>query len=240
MSLSFKKKNVDLHTISDVDLITKNPSSLLCEALKAARTNLMYTMSEIEGCKTVMVTSAFSAEGKTTTCINIAATLAQLQAKVLLVDADLRRPRMHTYLEVKNKEGLANHLGGFATVESIINRMEEFNFDYITAGNVPPNPAELLASKKFAAFLDSVKEKYDYIIIDTPPVNAVADALSVAASVENVLLVCRCGISITQEVKKAVSALEFAQAKILGFIAIDAQSRKAKTYETYSGYYGYR
>ena len=240
MSFSFRKKKVDPHAISDVDLITKKPSSSLSEALKAARTNLMYTLSEIEGCKTVMITSAFSAEGKTTTCINIAATLAQVQAKVLLIDADLRRPRVHTYLEVKNKEGLANHLGGFAAVESIINRMEGFDFDYITAGNIPPNPAELLSSKKFAAFIDVVKEKYDYIIVDTPPVNAVADALSVAASVENVLLVCRCGISITKEVQKAVSALEFAQAKILGFITIDAQNKKIKNYETYSGYYGYR
>lgn len=240
MSFSFRKNKVDPHVISDVDLITKKPSPSLSEALKAARINLMYTLSEIEGCKTVMVTSAFSAEGKTTTCINIAATLAQVQAKVLLVDADLRRPRVHTYLEVKNAEGLANHLGGFATIESIINRMKGFDFDYITAGNIPPNPAELLSSKKFAAFLDAVKEKYDYIIIDTPPVNAVADALAVVACTKNVLLVCRCGISITQEVKKAVSALEFAQSKILGFITIDAQNKKVKNYETYSGYYGYK
>ncbi len=240
MSLSFKNKKVALHEISDVDLITKNPSPSLCEALKAARTNIMYTLAEIKGCKTVMVTSAFSAEGKTTTCINIAATLSQVRERVLLVDADLRRPRIHTYLEVKNKEGLANHLGGFAIIESIINRMEGFGFDYITAGSIPPNPAELLSSKKFASFLDAVKEKYDYIIIDTPPVNAVADALSVAAGAENVLLVCRCGISITQEVKKAVSALEFAQVKILGFITIDAPNKKKKRYGRYSGYYVYR
>lgn len=240
MSFLFKKNKIDLHTISDVDLITKNPSSALSEALKAVRTNLMYTLSDIEGCKTVMVTSAFSAEGKTTTAINIAATLGQIEAKVLLVDADLRRPRVHTYLGVKNTEGLANHLGGFASIDQVVRRMDEFNFDYITAGNVPPNPAELLASKKFSNFMDAVKEKYDYIIIDTPPVNAVTDALSVAASVENVAFVCRCGISITKEVQKAVSALEFAHAKILGFITIDAQSKKTKSYETYSGYYGYR
>lgn len=240
MSFSFKKKKIDPHAISDVDLITKKPSSSLSEALKALRTNLMYTLAEIQGSKTMMITSAFSAEGKTTTCINIAATLAQVRTKVLLVDADLRRPRIHTYLEVKNGHGLANHLGGFATVESIINKMEKFDFDYITAGNLPPNPAELLSSKKFVEFLDAVKEKYDYIIIDTPPVNAVADALSVIASAKNVVLVCRCGISITKEVQKAILALEFAQAKILGFITIDARNRKIKNYEKYSGYYGYR
>lgn len=240
MNFPFKKKHIDSHTISDVDLITKNPSSSLSESLKAARTNLMYTLSDVDGCKTVMITSAFSAEGKTTTCINLAAVLAQIEAKVLLIDADLRRPRVHTYLGVKNTEGLANHLGGFAPIDTIIRRMKEFKFDYITAGNIPPNPAELLSSKKFGIFLSNLKESYDYIIIDTPPVNAVADALSVASCVENVVFVCRCGISITKEVQKAVSALEFAQAKILGFITIDSQNKKIKNYETYSGYYAYR
>ncbi len=240
MRFPFRKKKIDPHTISDVDLITKNPSSSLSEAIKAARTNLMYTLADIEGCKTIMLTSAFSAEGKTTTCINIAATLAQIGARVLLIDADLRRPRVHTYLDVKNTDGLANHLGGFAPIDTVIRRMEKFNFDYITAGNIPPNPAELLASKKFGVFMEAVKEKYDYIIIDTPPVNAVSDALSVAVSVENVVLVCRCGISITKEVKKAVSALEFTHAKILGFITIDAQNKNTKSYEAYSGYYSNR
>ncbi len=235
-----KAKKRNLHITSDADLITKNPNAALSEALKATRINLMYTLSEDEGGKAFLVTSAFSAEGKTSTCINLAATLAQTEAKVLLVDADLRKPRIHAYLGVKNKDGLANHLGGFASIESIIKRMTEFNFDYITAGDIPPNPAELLSSKKFDAFVEQVKEHYDYIVIDTPPVNAVADALSVVAAVKNVVFICRCGISITSEVKKAVSALEFAQAKILGFVTIDAQGKKVDNYDAYSGYYNYR
>ncbi len=240
MKFFFKKKNIDLHTSSDADLVIKNPSPLLSEAIKAARTNLMYTLADIEGCKTVMFTSAFSAEGKTTTCINVASALAQVEAKVLLIDADLRCPRVHAYLDAKNKDGLANYLGGFAPIESIIHTMKEFNFDYITAGNIPPNPAELLSSKKFGDFLEKVKEKYDYVIIDTPPVNAVADGLSVASNVENVVVVCRCGVSDTNEMKKAVSALEFAHSKILGFITIDAKTKKAKKYKAYSGYYAYK
>ncbi|MBO5733648.1 MAG: CpsD/CapB family tyrosine-protein kinase [Clostridia bacterium] len=244
MQFPFSKKNSkhNLHVISDADLITKNPDASLSEALKAARINLMYTLSEDEEekGKALLVTSAFSAEGKTTTCINLAATLAQTEAKVLLIDADLRKPRIHSYLGVKNQEGLANHLGGFSSIESVIRRMNEFNFDYITAGNIPPNPAELLSSKKFSALVEQLREHYDYIIFDTPPVNAVADVLSVVAAIENVVFICRCGISITSEVKKAISALEFAHAKILGFITINAQGKKTDNYSTYSSYYYYR
>ena len=239
MNFLFKKgKKQDLHITSDRDLITKNPDPALSEALKSARINIMYTLSdEEESGKTLLVTSAFSAEGKTTTCINLAVTLAQTESKVLLIDADLRKPRIHSYLGVKNKAGLANHLGGFADIESIINRMDNFNFDYITAGDIPPNPAELLASNKFSAFVEKLKETYDYILFDTPPVNAVADALAVVPAIKNVVFVCRCGISITTEVKKAVSALEFTNAKILGFVTIDSQDKKSDFYEAYSSYY---
>lgn len=243
MQLPFlKRKKLDLHTMSDFDLITKNPDVVLSEAFKSARTNLMYALSdEEEKSKALLTTSSFSGEGKTTTCINLAATLAMTDKNVLLVDADLRNPRIHCYLEVKNKEGLANHLGGFSSIESTINTIDEFNFDYITAGNIPPNPAELLSSNKFSNFVEEVKKKYDYVIFDTPPVNAVADALSVVSCVKNVVFVCRCGVSLTSEVKKAISALEFAQAKILGFITIDSsENKKNDKYEKYSGYYDYR
>ena len=242
MKLSFVKKNRKHHShdISDKELVTKSPDASLTEALKVVRTNLMYTLSENEGDKAVLITSAFSAEGKTSTCINLAATLAMTEAKVLLIDADLRKPRIHTYLEVKNTDGLANHLGGFAKIDSIVKRMTKYNFDYITAGNIPPNPAELLASKKFERFIEEVQAKYDYVIFDTPPVNAVSDALSIVKHINNVVFICRCGISTTSEVKKAISALEFAQAKILGFITIAPQHKKRDYYDSYSGYYYYR
>ena len=200
---SKKKRKHHIHNVSDRELITRTPDASLTEALKVARTNLMYSLSDNEGGKTLLITSAFSAEGKTTTCINLAATLAMTESKVLLVDADLRKPRVHAYLEVKNTDGLANFLGGFSKVEDIIRRYDEFNFDYITAGSLPPNPAELFASKKFFDFVQQIKDNYDYIIFDTPPVNAVSDALSIVNCVKNVVLICRCGISATKEVSKA-------------------------------------
>ena len=239
MSFSlFKKKRrgEGLHILSDADLIIKNPNSMLAESLKAARTNLMYTLADEEGGKALLVTSAFSAEGKTTTCINLAATLAQTDAKVLLIDADMRKPRVHTCLGVKNTEGLANHLGGFSDIDTIIKK-SEFDFDYITAGNIPPNPAELLSSAKCGKFLETVKERYDYVVIDTPPVNVVADSLSISSYVKNVVFVCRCGVSITSEVKKAVSTLEFAHARILGFITIDSSRKKVQDYSKNYYYY---
>ncbi len=242
MSFLFQRKNKkrDLHKSSNMDLITKNPDPSLSEAFKAVRTNIMYTLSNVDGGKTVLVTSAFSAEGKTTTSINLAATLALTEARVLLIDADLRRPRIHTYLGVKNTEGLANHLGGFSEISSIVKRYKEFDFDYITAGDIPPNPAELLSSKKCFEFVEEIKKHYDYIIFDTSPVNAVADALSLSSFVKHVIFVCRCGISLRSETKRAISALEFAKSKILGFITINAQNKKIKNFDTYSGYYYYK
>ena len=241
MRFPFKKITKDLHVNSEHNLVVKNPNPILSEALKAARINIMYTLSdEEEGAKTLLVTSAFSGEGKTTTSINLATTLAQTQSKILLVDADLRKPRVHQYLGVKNADGLSNHLGGFSDIDSVINHSDEFNIDYIVAGDIPPNPAELLGSKKFAEFVKTVKERYDFILFDTPPVNAVADALAIVPTVKNAVFVCRCGVSVTTEVQKAVSALEFTNAKILGFITIDAHERKAEYYQMYSSYYHYK
>lgn len=237
MSSLFKKTRKNVHSDSSNNLIIKNPDPILSEALKTARINVMYTLSDEDGAKTFMVTSSFSSEGKTTTSVNLATTLAQTQSKILLIDADLRRPKVHEYLGVKNTNGLSNHLGGFVDIDSVINHSEEFNFDYITAGDIPPNPAELLSSNKFKEFVKQIKESYDYIVFDTPPVNAVADALAVVPTVKNVVFVCRCGVTVTNEVEKAVSALEFAKAKILGFITIDANRKKRDYYQLYSTYY---
>jgi len=236
--LDFMKKNRPLHVQSESDLITKNSSPVLSEALKLARTNLMYALSDIEGGKCLLLTSALAGEGKTTTCINLAVSLAQTEARVLLIDADMRCPRMHTYLGLENKEGLANFLGGFADLESVVKRLDKYNLDCITAGALPPNPAEMLSSKKMKSFIEEAKEHYDYVIFDTPPVNIVADAQVLASLVKNVVFVLKCGKSLMTEVKKAIATLNFADAKILGFVAIEKNQKKQSQH--YASYYSTR
>ena len=235
-----KKQSRPKHILSDNDLIFKNSSPALSEALKAARINLMYSLSEDDAGKCVLITSASPAEGKTTSCINLAVSLAQTECRVLVIDADLRRPRIHKCLDVKNKEGLANYLGGFSELSSIVSHIEDLNLDVITAGNLPPNPTELLGSKKMQRLIETVKQEYDYILLDTPPVNVVADAMTLTQLVKNAVFVCRCGCTLTTEVKKALSALTFASAKILGFITIDAPQKKKNNDDNYSGYYYYQ
>lgn len=226
------------HVLSDADFITKHPSPALSESLKAARTNLMYALAHAEGGKCVFLTSALPGEGKTTTCINLAVSLAQTESRVLLIDADLRCPRIHTYLNLKNKEGLANYLGGFCELNAIVNHLDDVNLDCITAGSLPPNPTELLSSKKMQNFIETIKEQYDYILFDTPPVNIVADASALAKLVENAVFVCKCDSSLNSEIQKALSTLKFANAKVLGFITIE--SNRKKKGKNYSGYYYYQ
>lgn len=232
---TLKKKN-NKHILSSADLITKNDDPMLTEAIKAARTNLIYSLANTEGGKCVVITSCQAAEGKTTTCINMAVSLAQTEARVLLIDADLRRPRTHTYLGKKNKEGLANHLGGFCDLDAIIHRIDDLNLDYISSGDLPPNPAELLSSQKIEKLIATVKDRYDYILFDTPPINLVTDATALIRLIGNTLLICKCGATITSEIQKALNKLEFVNAKVLGFMTINQQCSKRKL-KDYSGYY---
>ena len=235
---NFLKKKTREHVASDADLITKNNDPMLSEAVKSARTNLMYSMANIEGGKCVAITSCVAAEGKTTTCINLAVSLAQTEARVLLIDADLRRPRIHTYLDIKNKAGLANYLGGFCDLDTVIHRIDDLNLDYITCGDLPPNPAELLSSEKFKHLIDAVKDRYDYILFDTPPVLPVTDATALIRLIEHTVLVCKCGVSVSAEIEKVINKLKFTNGNILGFVVIDRQ-HNTKKLKNYSAYYNY-
>ena len=145
------------------------------EAYKSIRTNIMLSILK-KGCKTIVVSSGSPAEGKTTTTINLAISIAQADQRVLLIDCDLRKPKMHHYFGVSNAPGLTNYIsdsvknnGPKTDLYSIIHRTEFSNLSLLCAGSIPPNPAELLGSEPMAEFLQQISRDYDYVIIDTPP-----------------------------------------------------------------------
>ena len=139
------------------------------EAYKTIRTNLSFLLTANES-NVLTITSPNAGEGKSTTAVNMAIAFSQLGEKVLIVDADMRRASLHKKMKLENKLGLSNVLAGFIKVEEAIHSVND-TLDVITAGQLPPNPSELLGSSRFKAFLEEVSEKYSYVIIDTPPVN---------------------------------------------------------------------
>jgi len=159
--------------------VLSKPKSAIAEAFRALRSGLqfLYRKQGIEGCKTVLVTSSVSGEGKTFTSINIASVFALSQKKTVLVGLDLRKPKIFGDFDINNATGVVNFLVNDATVADIIQPTKVSNLDIITSGPIPPNPSELLMSERMELLVEKLKEEYDYIILDTPPMGLVADSL---------------------------------------------------------------
>lgn len=216
------------------------------EAYKSIRTNIMLSILK-KGCKTIVVSSGSPAEGKTTTTINLAISIAQADQRVLLIDCDLRKPKMHHYFGVSNAPGLTNYIsdsvknnGPKTDLYSIIHRTEFPNLSLLCAGSIPPNPAELLGSEPMAEFLQQISRDYDYVIIDTPPLNVVSDALPIIRESDGVVIVVRANGSTHPEVQKVMESLEFIDAKVLGFIYNFAEDKRSRYSRYKYGYdYGY-
>jgi len=216
---------------------------IVMESYRTARTNIIYTMVDAGSCKKIVITSAMSGDGKTTTCLNLAITFAQLGAKVLLIEADLRLPKAQQYLEVKAKVGLSDVLAGLVELEKII--IHKNGIDFLPAGSIPQAPSEMLSSKKMAEIMEQLSEDYDYIFIDTPPAALMTDAIMLAKLADGVILVARKGHTRIRDIKAVIDAIMFAEAKILGFILNDTglsrfSYRKSYNYYNYSYSYAGR
>ena len=237
-----RKENV---VIPNDNILTHKLNFAITESYKSIRTNIMYSMPKTDSAKVIVVTSASPSEGKTTTCTNLALTFAQINAKVLLIDCDLRKPKIHRYLNLERKVGLSNVLCGFADLDTAIKTNVRNNLDVLTSGETPPNPAELLGSSEFESLINTLKERYDYIFIDTPPVNIVTDATIAIKHVTGTVLIVRRNHTTYDMLEEALDRLNRVNTNIIGTILIDGKESKFAYRNRYVGryfskYYYYR
>ena len=219
-------------------ILGKNSSFQVQEAYKTMRTNIRFMLAG-DGCKKFCVTSSLANEGKSITILNLAISFAEAGHRVLLIDADLRRPSLARLLIEVATPGLSNVLAGLCAVEDAIRKSEFPNLDLMLSGEIPPNPSELLGREKMEKLITQLSQKYDYILVDTPPVGIVADACVVANVLDGVLFLVRQNVTEKDAVVYGVKQLELAGAKVLGFVLNGAQNDK-KNYKNKSYKYKYK
>lgn len=225
--------------LPSMDLITFTQSdSVISEAYRSLRTALLLSHSD-KPPKTILVTSAQRGEGKTTTAINIAISLTQLGARVLILDCDMRNPRCHKALKLTNDRGMSAFLTGNTELSSLIKETQVPNLYVITGGKIPPNPAELLASPRMRQALDLLDELFDYIIVDSSPMLAVTDPMILSPTVDGVIFVIKAEETPKQVVKKLKQNLLSTNARILGVVINQANLQSADYNYRYGYYYSY-
>lgn len=235
----FKKKKTvvtgDEVTSADFKRIL-NPSSDFgtVEAYKSIRTNIMFSIPKQEGGKIIAVTGSIPGEGKTTTCMNLAITFAQTGAKVIVVDCDLRKSRVHRYFMLDRSPGVTNVICGYNKLSDCIRKNVKDNLDCLTAGEEPSNPAELLETDVFSDMIKELADQYDYIFIDTPPMTVVTDAAVVIRNCTGVVAVARENYTTFDALDVTVAGIKRTGTKFIGIITI-GQAKKHGRY----GYYKY-
>lgn len=223
---------------SQESILNRKTPFVVQEAYRTARTNIIFSLASSEDtCKKLCVTSANAGEGKTTTTLNLAITFAQTGSKVLLIDCDLRKPRIHQYLGVVKTDGLTTVLSRQKEFEDVVYHNLRPGLDCLTSGSIPPNPAELLASDSMKSLLKKLEGMYDYILLDTPPVTVVTDAVALSNSVSGVMIVVREGYTNHESIEQALKLLNIAHAKVLGFFVNDIDV-VGMNYGSYRGSYG--
>lgn len=209
------------------------------EAYKTTRIHIVSTLEKIGG-KIIAISSPNAAEGKSTTAINVAIALSQLNKKVLIIDADSRRSTVHKKLKTENGLGCLDVISGTATVEEVVKSYNN-NLKFITSGTQTNNPSELFSTDSFEEFLNNIKDDFDYIIIDTPPINLVSDALVIAQKCDGIILIARANITTYDAFKRTIDSTKELNINVLGCIINGHDSEKSYKYGKYSRYgkYGY-
>lgn len=224
-------------------LLTLKSPFAIKEAYNAIRTKLMFT-GKGEKCPVFAVTSSMTHDGKTTNAVNLAISIAFAGKKVLLIDGDMRKPTVYRYFNVENANGLSEILAGL-TNEVHIRKTEVDNLHILTSGLVPPNPAELFSSKQMDTLLEYVRKYFDFVIIDTPPINVVTDAATIAEKITGYVYVVQSGKNHFYEVSYGASAIQEMGGNVVGIILNDPTGkatnrfgyRKDRVYANRRGYY---
>lgn len=237
MKLSRKGKKMNFKDKSK-NVISGDSKFAIVEGYKIARTNLVFSLSAAES-NVVAFTSWSKGEGKSTATANLAISFSKMDKKVLLIDADLRRPNIHNLMKLQNAAGLSEVIGKFKSFDEVINRDVLPYLDVLTSGSIPPNPSELLASQNFSAMLEVLRKDYDYIILDTPPVGVVADALILKDLVAGYVVVVREKFTTHGDIEKALQSIRLADSKVLGFLKVGCAASERKYSKGQYGYYKY-
>lgn len=223
-----RKTNVPAHPSS---ILIPNDNFKVNESYKAIRTNILHLLKDSPA-KTILITSPYASAGKTTTSANLAIAFAQLGKKVLLIDADMRKPTIHKLFSTHSTPGLSNILSG-QDAKDIIKSTDYENLYLITAGNIPENPSELLHSDIFSKLITELSSEYDTIFIDAPPVDAVTDAVIISQLTAGTVLVMRQNSTEKDALLRTVNSLKNVKANILGYVL------NAVDYEKFSYKYGH-
>ena len=205
------------HKMKKHRLITENPTSRVAESYRMIRTNIQFASLD-KPIKTILCTSTAPGEGKSTTIANLAIAFAQTGSKVLLIDADLRRPTIHKAFGISNPLGLTNLLMQSVSEEIALRDVRIPNLRVVTSGPIPPNPAEVLGSSRMRELLQKFANQFDYILIDSPPTLAVTDSSILSRMVDGVILVVGADEVSTDKAKKAKAQLDGVKANILGVV----------------------
>ncbi|OPA80646.1 capsular biosynthesis protein [Paenibacillus selenitireducens] len=211
-----------------------NPKSPVAEAYRSLRTNIDFSSID-EEIRVIMVTSSGPEEGKSTTLANLAVSYAQSDKKVVVIDGDMRRPTCHHTFNLSNQSGLSSIVTGQIEMQQAIKATEVDNLFVITSGPLPPNPSELLGSKRMNELLEQLKMNFDIIIIDTPPVLAVTDAQIISSKCDGVVLVIHSGKVKRDMAIKAKASLDHVRARILGVVLNNVKHKKEDMYYYYYG-----
>lgn len=227
----------DLQELEKDLFVQVRPKDPIAEIYRIIRTRVIFSSSEEHPLKAILVTSPGPKEGKTTTLCNLGLALAQNEKKVLMVDADMRKPRLHTVFNRSNETGLSNYLAGQADFRKVVQKTDIGNLSLVTGGVIMPNPSELLAGHRTTEFIQKAKTEFDYILFDSPPISMLTDSIILARIADGTIIVIESGKTSKRMLLRIYQLLSETRTKVVGMI-LNRISVLTGSYYYYSSYYG--